>query len=190
VVRSSTVPLPIFLYLAIFTTTFNGHDHKSGILPRMSNPEIPVPQQPESKERPTPEINLRQDQEGAIRAIAELEEYSPEYLAQQLRERPVPSDLTGSIGEAIAWLKQDEIQNWKWHNEKSKKRHEEGNLEMPVFTIYGNGGLQRYYVNVDGYVWFSLHHTRADRKDRGRDASIDDNPYWRMVKQKGFRLLD
>ena len=143
---------------------------------------------PEEHEKKTQEVNLLSDTENAVNAIAELEEYNPEYLqVTQLKKRPVPADWTGTIGEALAWLKLDKVQDWQPLDEIDQKKYEEGHLAGPRFTIYGSGGLQRYYVNKDGFVWFSLHHTRADRKGRYKDP--EENPYWKKVKEKGFRLF-
>ena len=55
---------------------------------------------------------------------------------------------------------------YKWVEQLMDDYGEEGmdeeDMRFTNFTVYGNGGWHRYFVNVRGDVDYSLHHGRGD----------------------------
>lgn len=78
-------------------------------------------------------INLLTDEAGAIRALADME--GEPWLSRQLAEW---FDSLVGLKHAIAWLA--------------------GRPRNQTHEIYGNGGMNRYFVRSDGEVCFSRMH--------------------------------
>jgi len=89
-------------------------------------------------------INLLTDADRAIEALAEVEGEDWTLWSMDQEQSSV------SIAAAFRWL-------WDLPDD--------GDLDSALFTIYGPGGIHRYFVNADGEVFYGLMYGPSSREE-------------------------